>query len=92
MPIILDFEFLDGTHEEHRIPAEIWRFDDATISKVFACDKIIKRIVLDPYLETADVDRANNYFPQQLVPSRFQLYREKSRKEINAMQRARQSP
>lgn len=92
MPIILDFEFLDGSHEEHRIPAEIWRYNDSIVNKVFACDKIIKRIILDPYLETADVERANNYFPQQIIPSRFQLYREKRNKELNPMQRANQQP
>lgn len=86
MPVILDFEFIDGTHEEYRIPAEIWRFDDKTINKVFAFEKIIKRIVLDPYLETADVNRANNYFPQQIIPSRFQLYREKKQRKRDPMQ------
>ncbi|MDX1684787.1 MAG: M1 family aminopeptidase, partial [Saprospiraceae bacterium] len=89
MPIILDFEFLDGTHEEHRIPAEIWRFNDESINKVFVFEKILKRIVVDPYLETADVDRTNNYFPQQIIPSRFQLYREKKRMKQNPMQRLR---
>lgn len=88
MPIILDFEFLDGSHHEYRVPAEIWRFNDQTVNKVFAFDKIIKRIVLDPYLETADVDRTNNYFPQQITQSRFQLYREK-KKSQNAMQNHR---
>ncbi len=91
MPIILDIEFIDGSHEEHRLPAEIWRFNDTTVTKVFACDKVIKRIVLDPYLETADVNRADNYFPQQLTPSRFQLYREKRDKRPNPMQKYKQT-
>jgi hypothetical protein len=90
MPIILDFQFTDGTHKEYRIPAEIWRFNDTTVTKVFPCDKVIKRIVLDPYLETADIDRTDNYFPQQLKPSRFQLYRERKRKSENKMRQQRQ--
>lgn len=87
MPLILDFQFHDGSHEVIRVPAEIWRFDDTTVTKVFAMDKHVDKIVLDPYLETADTDRSDNYFPQQIQMTRFQLFREKE-KEPNAMQKA----
>jgi len=75
MPVILEFEFVDGEKEVIRIPAEIWRHNDKKVSKVFFFEKEIKSIVLDPYLETADVDLSNNYWPPRIIPSRFELYK-----------------
>ncbi len=75
MPIIIEFEMEDGTKELHRIPAEIWRRDNDKVSKVFAFDKRVKQVVLDPYLETADIDVENNYYPPQLRPNRFELFK-----------------
>ncbi len=95
MPILLQFQFTDGSTEEHRIPAEIWRRNHELVSKVFITEKEIEQIVLDPYLETADVDREDNYFPQRTQLNRFELF--KSRKKNrggggeNAMQRARRA-
>ena len=76
LPIILKFVFADSTEEVHRIPAEIWRKNNEEVSKVFVTDKVIKQINLDPYLETADIDRSNNYYPSQQQMSRFELYRQ----------------
>ena len=45
------------------------------ITKVFARKKKIKSIELDPFLETADTDRNNNYFPERREPSKFDLYK-----------------
>jgi aminopeptidase N len=95
MPIILKFEFVDGTAEEHHIPAEIWRRNSVQVSKVFITDKEIKQIVMDPYLETADTERENNYFPRQKQLSRFELYKSRSERWNNSgenpMQRARRA-
>jgi len=76
MPIIIRFVYEDSTTEDHRIPAEIWRKNNNEVSKVFVTDKVIKQFVLDPYLETADIDRSNNYFPAQKELSRFELYKQ----------------
>jgi Peptidase family M1 domain len=76
MPVILKFVYEDGTEEDHRIPAEIWRRNNDEVSKVFITEKVIRQINLDPYLETADIDRSNNYFPAQQEMSRFELYRQ----------------
>jgi hypothetical protein len=76
MPIILKFVYEDSTEEVHRIPAEIWRRNNDEVSKIFITDKVIKQINLDPYLETADIDRSNNYFPPQSELTRFELYRQ----------------
>jgi hypothetical protein len=75
MPIIVEFVYEDNSSEVHYIPAEIWRLDAQRVRKVFVTNKTIKEIILDPYLETADTDRSNNYFPPRLIPSRFELYR-----------------
>ena len=61
MPLVLEFTFEDGTKQTERIPAEIWRLNSEKISKVFSFEKPIKSIVLDPNLETADVDTDNNF-------------------------------
>ena len=75
MPVILEFEFEDGSKEIQRIPAEVWRKNNEQFSKVFAFEKPLKQVVLDPFLETADVDTENNYFPRQVQPSRFEIFK-----------------
>jgi len=75
MPIIVNFEFTDGTSEVQKIPAEIWRMDQAVVSKVFVMEKEVKEIMLDPYLETADTDTENNYFPPRPQKSKFELFK-----------------
>ncbi|HMQ62811.1 MAG TPA: M1 family metallopeptidase, partial [Flavilitoribacter sp.] len=75
MPLILQFKFTDGTFEDVRIPAEIWRRNNDEINKVFFFEKEVEEIVLDPYLETADTDRGNNYWPPHREPTRFELFK-----------------
>lgn len=60
MPVILKFEYFDGSNEVKRIPVEIWRKNNQNVSKVFVSKKKIKSITLDPFLETADSDVSNN--------------------------------
>lgn len=91
MPVILEFEFVDGSKEVHRIPAEIWRLRSDTITKVFATEKEIKSITLDPFLETADTDLSNNHWPPQAKPSRFQLFKQRTRTPENPMQRQKRA-
>jgi hypothetical protein len=78
MPIIMKFAFEDGTEQVQRIPAEIWRRNNEEVSKVFITDKVVKQFILDPYLETADIDRSNNYFPQQKQMTRFELFQQQN--------------
>ncbi len=88
MPVILLFEFEDGTSELQRIPAEIWKTDNYNVSKIFMFDKKVKSVQLDPYLETADTDTYNNSWPRSQQPTRFELYK-KSYKQSNPMQDAK---
>ena len=91
MPIILKFNYIDGTSETIRIPAEIWKRNSETISKVFILDKEINDIILDPFLETADVDKNNNYWPPRNEPTRFQLFKYNRPFQENPMQRDRRA-
>ena len=81
MPIILNFSFKDNSNEVIKIPAEIWKKNDLEISKVFAFDNEVTEIELDPFMETADTDRSNNFWPQQLEASKFELYKYKNRRD-----------
>jgi hypothetical protein len=75
MPLIIAFEYEDGTTDIKRIPAEVWRLNDKEITKIFPTTKPIKSITLDPYAETADINLSNNNYPPRLQPTRFQLYK-----------------
>jgi len=77
MPIILQFNFKDGTSELVRIPAEVWRYNNTNISKVFIFKKEVATVSMDPYLETADCNLENNNWPRKSVPSRFDAFKEK---------------
>ncbi|MGH9968094.1 MAG: M1 family metallopeptidase [Pyrinomonadaceae bacterium] len=76
MPVILEIEYADGSKEELRIPAEIWRYNSTEVSKLIMTPKEIRSITLDPHLETADTDVSNNYFPRRPVKIRFPLFRD----------------
>jgi len=89
MPLILRLAYTDGTEEVVRIPAEIWKMGRDKVTKVFHTEKEVEQIELDPFYETADTDRSNNYFPPQAAPSRFELFEQKINRGENPMQRAR---
>ena len=82
MPLIFKVEYVDGTSEEIRIPAEIWRYNNFDVSKLIVTRKEAKAIVLDPNLETADADLSNNFFPRRTVPSRFQIFKSGQRSDL----------
>jgi len=64
MPIIVEFTYKDGTKEKKTYPAQIWRYNDNEITKVFSSSKQIESLIIDPDLETADVDTSNNSWPK----------------------------
>jgi hypothetical protein len=74
MPLILEFEYEDGEREVRRIPAEIWKMSEPTVTKVFVTERPAVRITLDPYMETADVDMGNNVWPPRPEPTRFEVF------------------
>jgi len=93
MPVILEFTFTDNTKELVRIPAEIWKLNGQEVTKVFHFEKELKKVELDPYLEIADTDKYNNYWPREVLPTRFELYKSNGRRNRgeNPMQRERRA-
>jgi hypothetical protein len=71
MPILVELTFADGTKENHHFPAQIWRMNDKEANRTFASDKEVTKIVIDPKLETADIDVTNNTWPKEVVKSKF---------------------
>jgi hypothetical protein len=74
MPIILRTQYTDGTEKIDRIPVQIWQVDTQTVTKLIISEKEVKEFEIDPYLETTDIDRNNNYWPLRIEPTRFQIY------------------
>jgi len=94
MPIIIQWNFKDGTTEVERINAYIWRKNEKNVVKTFIQDKEVESIVLDPFLETADIDTKNNSWPKAGSVSRFELFKNKvivrgGNNANNPMQKAR---
>jgi hypothetical protein len=86
MPLIIQVNYKDNTSEVIKIPAEIWKTYEQKVSKVLILDKEVSSFRLDPFLETADTDLGNNSWPQEQIPSRYELFKQKQSRE-NPMQR-----
>ncbi len=76
MPIIVEFEYEDATKERKQYPAQIWRKNDAEVTKVFPTSKAIKKITVDPDQQTADVDLSNNSWPKT-TETKFEKFKKK---------------
>ena len=77
MPIILELTYEDGTKERKQYPAQIWRYNENEVKKVFKTSKAITSFVIDPDLETADVDTSNNIWPRKIEETKFDQFKEK---------------
>jgi hypothetical protein len=71
-PVVIEWTYKDGSKELEKIPAEIWRNNELEVKKVFVKDKEVTSIVLDPNLETADVNVVDNAFPRKPAESKFE--------------------
>lgn len=91
MPVIIGWEFEDGTKETDYISAYVWRKNENEITKSFMKGKKAVRIVIDPMRETADIDEDNNTWPETLKYSRFEVFKQKENEQIERtpMQRFR---
>ena len=83
-PVILKVTFANQESKQIRLPVEIWRQNSHKTSRLILSKNEIVKIELDPRLQTSDVDRNNNYWPQQPIESRFKLFKEE--KTENPMQ------
>jgi len=80
MPVVIEWTYRDGTKEVETIPAEIWRLNERQFTKVFVKEKEVAGVMLDPEMETADINMEDNVFPRDNQPSRFDSFRQKSSK------------
>jgi hypothetical protein len=78
MPLIIEWTYKDGTKELEKIPAEIWRINENKVSKVFIKEKEVANIVLDPNLETTDINVDDNVFPKVEKDSKFDEFKKKT--------------
>ena len=95
MPIIVEFTYTDGTKDIDRIPAQIWRKNENSVTKVYVKNKEVKSIRLDPMRETADINESNNTWGTIAEPSKFQLFKLKQNARgqstgITPMQKAKE--
>jgi hypothetical protein len=74
MPLVLRFTLEDGTEEVVRVPAEVWLKNEDKFTKWFNFPQRVVQITLDPYLELADTDRSDNYWPALQEPSKFDVH------------------
>lgn len=79
MPVIIEWTYKDGTTELEKIPAEIWRINENKVTKVFVKEKEVTNIMIDPNMETADINIEDNIFPKMPRESRFDEFKKKSR-------------
>lgn len=91
MPIIVEFTYEDGTKEMEKIPAQIWRKNENKVTKLFMSRKKVTSIQLDPMRETADINTTNNAWPALGEPSKFTLFKTRTRnggyaENVNPMQ------
>lgn len=86
-PLPLEIVYEDGTREEMRLPAEIWRHDPTRATKLLVTGKTIREIRFDPYRETADADERDNNWPRLMDEMRIELTRPTDEK--NLMQKLR---
>lgn len=94
-PLIIQFNYADGSSEVERISAYIWRKNEKEVTKTFLKNKVTS-IVLDPYRETADINEKNNTWNIKAEPSRFDMFKAKTgsaargqSQGTNPMQRAK---
>jgi hypothetical protein len=77
MPIIVEMQYEDGSSDIHKFPAQIWRKNNDLAKRVFATEKKVVKIQLDPKLETADIDVENNYWPKSETVTKFDTLEKK---------------
>lgn len=77
-PLIIQFNYEDGTSDIERINAYVWRKNENEVTKTFIKKNKVVSIQLDPMRETADVNESNNLWKIKAAPSKFSLFKERS--------------
>ncbi|HEY0029575.1 MAG TPA: M1 family peptidase, partial [Bacteroidia bacterium] len=95
MPIIIQWNYADGSTETEQLSAYIWRKNEQKVTKTFVKYKEVKSILIDPFKETADINEGNNSWPKITSKSRFDVYKTKragrfDTNDVNFMQKAKE--
>lgn len=77
-PLIIQWNFKDGTSEIDRVNAYVWRKNEKNVVKTYSKSKEVASIVLDPYKETCDIDEKNNTWNIKEAPNRFDVFKGKT--------------
>jgi len=78
LPIMMELTYADGSTEEVKYPAEVWKVTDE-FNKVLIVEKEITSITVDPKKVTTDIDIKNNTWPaKDSSDSRFDKYKNKN--------------
>jgi len=72
-PVVIETTLEDGSRDELRVPAEIWRKGAKKITKLVLTQQPAVAFALDPHLETADADLSNNAWPPKIDETRVRL-------------------
>jgi hypothetical protein len=78
MPLIIQFNYKDGTSEVNRVDAYVWRKNEKAVVKTYSKTKEVASILLDPYKETGDIDEKNNTWNTAATPNRFDVFKTKT--------------
>ncbi len=89
-PLPLEIRYADGHSEQVTLPAEIWRRNPHTVTKLFVSDQPIVAIRFDPDRGTADVDTWNNAWPRQ--PDEIAISLTKPKPARNLMKEMGEAP
>ncbi len=74
-PLPVTIEYANGTSEDVMIPAEIWRRNSNSVTKLFSLDNQAVSFKLDVAHQTADADFSNNAYPPAISKSRIELFK-----------------
>ncbi len=76
MPLIVEYTYADGTVKNITYPAEIWRKSDAEVKVVVSSASELVGVIVDPKLETADIDTTNNAWPRKEELNAFDQFKQ----------------
>lgn len=77
-PLIIQWNYKDGSSEIDRVNAYVWRKNEKNVVKTYSKSKEVASILLDPYKETCDIDEKNNTWNMKEAPNRFDVFKGKT--------------
>ncbi|MBL7471692.1 M1 family metallopeptidase [Robertkochia sediminum] len=77
MPLIVEYNYKDGSKDLMKYPVQIWRKNDQEVKVVLPSNKEIASVVVDPKEETADINTENNQWPRKEADTEFDKFKQK---------------